>query len=106
MSSLTVDGEAGTALVAALIVDRPALVDAGHVEAAVDQGERGAVLPQLDLHVLRVLHLLPVEPPSDFRLWVSGKARFKLSSHSFLDPDLFDLPDELGRLHSGWGKIS
>ena len=52
MSSLTVDGEAGTALVAALIVDRPALVDAGHVKAAVDQGEGGAVLPQLDLNIL------------------------------------------------------
>lgn len=52
MDSLTVDGEACPALVVALVVDRPALVDAGHVEAAVNQGEGGAVLPQLDLNIL------------------------------------------------------
>ena len=52
MNRLTVDGEAGTTLVVALVVDRPALVDAGHVKAAVNQGEGGAVLPQLDLNIL------------------------------------------------------
>ena len=52
MDSLTVDGEARTTLVVALVVHRSALVDAGHVKAAVNQGEGGAVLPQLDLDIL------------------------------------------------------
>lgn len=52
MNRLTVDGEAGTTLVVALVVNCPALIDAGHVETAVNQGEGGAVLPQLDLDIL------------------------------------------------------
>ena len=52
MDSLTVDREACTTLVIALVVHRPALVDASHVKAAVNKGEGGAVLPQLDLNIL------------------------------------------------------
>ena len=104
MDSLTVDGEARTTLVVALVVHRSALVDAGHVKAAVNQGEGGAVLPQLDLDILWVLHLLSVKPPGDLRLRVTSETSLKFASHPFFDPDLFNLPDELGRLHGGWGE--
>ena len=91
---LTVDSEAGATLIAAQVVDSPALVDSSNFEATVNEGQRRAVLPHLDLNALGVLQLLAVECPGDVRLWVSSKASLKLAPHPLLDTDFLDFSDK------------
>merc|ERR1711994_284060 len=93
-----VDGEAGSGLVLTEIADGLALVVAGHVHTALEDGKRSAVLPDLDLDVGRVLELLSLEVPADLRLRIASEARLESCAHSILDSGLFDLTNKLGRL--------
>ena len=97
---LTVHSQGSLRLVSAEGVGCSALVDPGLVEGAVDDGEGGAVLPHLDLHLAGVLQDLALEVPGDLRLGVAGKPALEPGSLALLQSDLLHLSDELGSLLS------
>ena len=97
---LTVDCQGPLGLVGAEGVGGPALVHPGLVEGAVDDGEGGAVLPHLDLHLAGVLQDLALEVPGDLRLGVAGKPALEPGPLALLQSDLLHLSDELGSLLS------
>ena len=101
---LTVHGQRSLRLVSAKGVGSSALVHPGLVEGAVDDGEGGAVLPHLDLHLAGVLQDLALEVPGDLRPGVAGKPALEPRSLTLLQSHLLHLSDELRGLLSFWAN--
>ena len=97
---LTVHSQRSLRLVSAEGVGSSALVHPGLVEGAVDDGEGGAVLPHLDLHLAGVLEDLALVVPGHLRPGIPSKAALEPGSLALLQSDLLHLSDELRSLLS------
>ena len=95
---LTVHSQRSLGLVRAESIGGSALIHPRLGEGAVDDGEGGAVVPHLDLHLAGVLQDLALVVPGHLRLGISSKPALEPGSLAFLQSHLLHLADKLGSL--------